>query len=63
MIERLRKPGALTAALGIYRQSLPPSTLVDPLPALPPVTAPTLGVWSSGDLSLLEEAMTAPRRT
>ena len=37
VIERLRKPGALTAALGIYRHSVPASTLVTPLPALPPV--------------------------
>jgi pimeloyl-ACP methyl ester carboxylesterase len=52
-------PGALTAALGIYRASLPPSSLVSPPRALPPVTAPTLGVWSSGDRFLLEEPMVA----
>ena len=59
VIARLAEPGALTAALGIYRDSLPPSSLVAPPPALPPVTAPTLGVWSSGDRFLIEEPMIA----
>ena len=56
---RLDSPEALTAALGIYRASLPPSSLVAPPPSLPPVTAPTLGVWSSGDRFLLEGPMVA----
>jgi pimeloyl-ACP methyl ester carboxylesterase len=59
VVARLAAPGALTAALGIYRHTLPPSSLVTPRPALPPVTAPTLGVWSSGDRFLLEEPMIA----
>jgi pimeloyl-ACP methyl ester carboxylesterase len=59
VIARLSAPGALTAALGIYRHSLPPSSLVTPRPELPPVTAPTLGVWSSGDRFLIEEPMIA----
>ena len=59
VIARLAEPGALTAALGIYRDSLPPSSLVAPPPALPPITAPTLGVWSSGDRFLIEEPMIA----
>ena len=58
-VARMREPGALTAALGIYRDSLPPASLVSPLPALPPVAAPTLGIWSSGDRFLLEESMVA----
>ena len=58
VVERLRDPGALTAALGIYRHSLPPASLVGPPPALPPVTAPTLGVWSSGDRFVVEAQMT-----
>jgi pimeloyl-ACP methyl ester carboxylesterase len=59
VVARLAAPGALTAALGIYRHSLPPSSLVAPRPALPPITVPTLGVWSSGDRFLLEEPMIA----
>jgi pimeloyl-ACP methyl ester carboxylesterase len=59
VVARLAEPGALTAALGIYRASLPPSSLVAPPPALPPVSAPTLGIWSSGDRFLTEGPMVA----
>jgi pimeloyl-ACP methyl ester carboxylesterase len=59
VVARLAEPGALTAALGIYRDSLPPAWLVAPPPALPPITAPVLGLWSSGDRFLLEEPMIA----
>ncbi len=59
VVARLAEPGALTAALGIYRASLPPSSLVARPPSLPPVTAPTLGVWSSGDRFLIEGPMVA----
>jgi pimeloyl-ACP methyl ester carboxylesterase len=58
VVERLSAPGALTAALGIYRAALPPAALVEPRPALPPVDAPVLGVWASGDRFLVEEGMT-----
>ena len=30
-----------------------------PRPSLPPITAPTMGVWSSGDFALTERQMTA----
>jgi pimeloyl-ACP methyl ester carboxylesterase len=57
VIARLAAPGALTAALGIYRDSLPPTTLISPPPVLPPVAAPTLGIWSSEDRFLVEGPM------
>jgi pimeloyl-ACP methyl ester carboxylesterase len=57
-VARLSEPGALTAALGIYRAVLPPQSLVAPPAALPPVKAPVLGVWASGDRFLIEEGMT-----
>jgi pimeloyl-ACP methyl ester carboxylesterase len=56
--ERLADPAALTASLGVYRAILPPSSLVDPPVTLPPVQAPAMGVWSSGDIALTEKSMT-----
>jgi pimeloyl-ACP methyl ester carboxylesterase len=56
--ERLAEPGALEASLNLYRAILPPASLLEPPPDLPPVKAPSMGIWSSGDLALTEEAMT-----
>jgi pimeloyl-ACP methyl ester carboxylesterase len=53
----LSRPGALTAGLGWYRANLHPARQLEPRPALPPVAAPTLGVWSTGDAYLNEEPM------
>jgi pimeloyl-ACP methyl ester carboxylesterase len=47
-IELLSRPGALTATLNWYRANVAPRS-PGPAPELPPVTAPTLGVWSDGD--------------
>jgi pimeloyl-ACP methyl ester carboxylesterase len=47
-IARLSQPGALTASLNWYRANLAPR-MPGPRPALPPVQAPTLGIWSDGD--------------
>ena len=58
VVARLAEPGALTASLNLYRAILPPESLVAPPLELPPVPAPAMGVWSSGDLALTEEAMT-----
>jgi pimeloyl-ACP methyl ester carboxylesterase len=52
----LGRPGALTASLNWYRANLPPSVLIAPT-EVPPVSAPTMGVWSSGDIALLESQM------
>ncbi|MFI5395411.1 MAG: alpha/beta fold hydrolase [Candidatus Binatia bacterium] len=57
-LEDLSRPGALTAALNWYRANVAPEMLVVPAPPVPPVQAPTLGIWSSGDKYLLEEGMT-----
>ena len=46
-VQRMREPGALTAALSWYRaQSL------DDVEGLGAVTAPTMHVWSDGDVAL-----------
>jgi len=58
VVKRLSDPAALTASLGPYRAVLPPQSLVEPPPLVPLVQAPTMGVWSSGDLALTEAQMT-----
>ena len=50
--------GSLTAGLNYYRANVSPDALVGPPPDLPPIQAPTMGVWSSEDFALLEEQMT-----
>jgi len=57
-IANLSRPGALTATLNWYRANLAPR-LPGPTPSLPPVTAPTLGIWSDGDHYLDGERMRA----
>ena len=58
-IEDLSRPGAFTAALGIYRANAHPSKFLEGPVPLPPVQAPTLGLWSSGDDYLNEMQMVA----
>jgi pimeloyl-ACP methyl ester carboxylesterase len=58
VVERLADPETLAAGLNLYRAILAPTWLVQPPLELPPVQAPAMGVWSSGDLALTEEAMT-----
>ena len=53
----LSRPGALTAGLGWYRANLHPKRQLEPRPQLPPVQAPTLGIWSTGDHYLNEQPM------
>jgi pimeloyl-ACP methyl ester carboxylesterase len=55
-IEDLARPGALTASLNWYRANLAPHMPGPPL-ALPPVQAPVMGVWSTGDHYLDGERM------
>jgi pimeloyl-ACP methyl ester carboxylesterase len=58
VVTRLRDPKALTASLGVYRAILPPESLLALPTELPPIQAPTMGLWSTGDAFLTEEAMT-----
>jgi len=69
VIADLSRPGALTASINIYRANVPPESLISSPMAFPPVTVPTMGVWSSGDAYLTEapmresgEHVTAPYR-
>jgi pimeloyl-ACP methyl ester carboxylesterase len=50
---------SLTPALNWYRANVPAESLIAPPLELPPVQAPTMGVWSDGDRFLTEEQMTA----
>ena len=59
VIAEQSRPGRLTAGLNWYRANIPPESLVAPPLELPPVQAPTMGVWSSGDIALTEAQMTA----
>jgi pimeloyl-ACP methyl ester carboxylesterase len=56
-IADLSQPGALAAALNWYRANLPPQRLLGGPGALPPVQAPTLGIFGAHDRYLSEEAM------
>ena len=60
-IETLAEPGALEAALNIYRANMPPETWAAPAPALPAAPCDVMGVWSTGDFALLESQMTGSR--
>jgi pimeloyl-ACP methyl ester carboxylesterase len=58
VIADLDANGSLTPGLNWYRANVHPRTMIEPPPVLPPVTVPTLGVWSSGDFALTEAQMT-----
>jgi pimeloyl-ACP methyl ester carboxylesterase len=58
-IADLERPGALTAGLNWYRANIAPAAFVRPRRELPPVSCPVLGVWSTDDIALGEEQMTA----
>jgi pimeloyl-ACP methyl ester carboxylesterase len=53
----LSRPGALTAGLSWYRANMHPARQLEPRRQVPPVAAPTLGIWSSGDHYLTEAQM------
>jgi pimeloyl-ACP methyl ester carboxylesterase len=56
-IANLSEPGALTAALNWYRANVPVQRLLGPSLPLPPVAAPTMGVFGTADVALTEDAM------
>jgi pimeloyl-ACP methyl ester carboxylesterase len=57
VIAELEANGSLTPGLNWYRANVPPEAWVGPPPQLPPVQAPTMGIWSTGDLALTEVQM------
>ncbi len=58
VIAELAASGSLTPGLNWYRANIPPESWIRPPPQLPPVAAPTMGIWSSGDIALTEVQMT-----
>ena len=58
-IGHLSEPGALRAAVNIYRANATPAFLFADGVALPKVRADTLGIWGAGDPYLTEEQMIA----
>jgi pimeloyl-ACP methyl ester carboxylesterase len=58
----LARPGRLTAALNWYRANLSPETWIGDPPPLPPIAAPTMGIWSTDDEALTEEQMTLSQK-
>jgi pimeloyl-ACP methyl ester carboxylesterase len=58
VIADLERTGSLTPGLNYYRANVPPEVLIAPPLELPPVAAPTMGVWGSGDFALTETQMT-----
>ena len=60
-ISDLSRPGALTASLNWYRANLAPR-MPGPPRELPPVQAPTLGIWSANDHYLDVERMKMSNR-
>ena len=58
VIAELEANGSLTPGLNWYRANVPPESWVRPPVVLPPVQAPTMGVWSTGDFALTEIQMT-----
>lgn len=59
VIADLERDGSLTPGLSWYRANVPATSWVEPPMELPPVQAPTMGVWSSGDFALTETQMVA----
>jgi len=58
VVAELENNKSLTPGLNYYRANLHPRTLVEPPLQLPQVQAPTMGVWSTGDMALTERQMT-----
>jgi pimeloyl-ACP methyl ester carboxylesterase len=57
VVADMDRDGSLTPALNWYRANIPPEALLQGPLELPPVTAPTMGVWSTGDFALTEAQM------
>jgi len=57
VIRELERDNQLSTHLNWYRANIPPESFVADPPVLPPIQAPTLGVWSTNDFALSEAQM------
>jgi pimeloyl-ACP methyl ester carboxylesterase len=57
VIADLQADNSLTPGLNYYRANVPPESFLEAAPDLPPVKAPTMGVWSTKDFALTETQM------
>ncbi len=57
-IAELEANGSLTPGLSYYRANIPPERFLPSDLKPPPITVPTMGMWSSGDFALTEGQMT-----
>ena len=57
VVADLEATGSLTPGLNWYRANVAPESWVGPPVQLPPVQAPTMGIWSTGDGALTEVQM------
>ncbi|MDE3065699.1 MAG: alpha/beta fold hydrolase, partial [Acidobacteriota bacterium] len=62
VIAELERDGQISSHLRWYRANLPPDSFLRAAPVLPPITAPTLGVWSTRDFALGERQMSESAR-
>jgi pimeloyl-ACP methyl ester carboxylesterase len=62
VVAELEANGSLTPGLNYYRANLPPEVWLTPGRQLAPVAAPTMGVWSTGDIALTERQMVSSER-
>jgi pimeloyl-ACP methyl ester carboxylesterase len=58
VIADLDANGSLTPGLNWYRANMPAESWAGPPVQLPPVAAPAMGIWSTGDIALTETQMT-----
>jgi pimeloyl-ACP methyl ester carboxylesterase len=57
VLEEFEANGSLTPGLNYYRANVPPERLLASGLEPPPIQAPTMGLWSSGDFVLTEAQM------
>ncbi|MBK5222198.1 MAG: alpha/beta fold hydrolase [Acidimicrobiia bacterium] len=58
VIADIEANGSLTPGLNWYRANGAPESMLEDPPQLPPIEAPVMAMWSTGDMALTEEQMT-----